>query len=396
MRIVIAWPDWTVRADRCVMFSWLAEWAEQVSLITSKRLPDELTAQLHPACDVCYVDRSSRGASFFRAAGRVARGLIDNAENTNSRFVFQELNVARLVPQVRIGHWLPRSQYRSVLALYSPNPSNWRNRTWRTSREQRLSLGQEWAHIRITLMRLLVEMVSVRLVDSVVGNSDEVVRDAIEFYKKDRRFVHFYPGEIDTAYFQPLASRPDGIPIILFLGYFHTRKGIYDLLEAARLLRDQGFAFHLKMMGANLVETQEVQRAIAEKQLGEIVEVLPRQPRAVVREGLQTAALLALPSYTEGSPRVVKEAMACGCPVVVTDLPGTRFLDPAEQALKFVPVGDSGILAEVFSLLLSDKEQRRRMGRQGRALAEERFSAPHVARRMFELYLSLFEEQNVH
>ena len=87
MNVVIAWPDWTLRADRCVMFSWLAEWAERVSLITSTRLPEELVAQLHPKCDILYIDRLDRGLSFVRAAGRAAHGLVSNAGDAGGRFV---------------------------------------------------------------------------------------------------------------------------------------------------------------------------------------------------------------------------------------------------------------------------------------------------------------------
>jgi glycosyltransferase involved in cell wall biosynthesis len=99
---------------------------------------------------------------------------------------------------------------------------------------------------------------------------------------------------------------------------------------------------------------------------------------------LRGAALLVLPSRSENFGNVVLEAMAVGCPVVVTPEVG---LAPAvaEAGAGRVVEGDPEPLAAALTELLADADGRSEMGRRGRAAAA-RFSWPAVAERMEEVY----------
>jgi len=96
-----------------------------------------------------------------------------------------------------------------------------------------------------------------------------------------------------------------------------------------------------------------------------------------------------LPSYSEGMPKVLIEAAACGVPLVATDIPGSRDIARHEENGLLVPVKDAGRLADAIERLLRDRELRARMGRRGRERAVSEFSLDMVVRRTMDLYETL-------
>ncbi len=99
--------------------------------------------------------------------------------------------------------------------------------------------------------------------------------------------------------------------------------------------------------------------------------------------------VVCLPSHREGLPVTLLEAAACGRPVVTTDVPGCReAVEPGGSGL-LVPPGDAGALAGSLRSLLHDAALRERMGRRGRELAVERFSARTVNARTLAVYREL-------
>jgi len=99
------------------------------------------------------------------------------------------------------------------------------------------------------------------------------------------------------------------------------------------------------------------------------------------------AEVFVLPSYVEGMPNVVLEAMASGLPVIATDVPGTR--DVIEDGVSgyLVPPRDEAVLAERIAFLSGRPDERRRMAATARARAET-FSW----RRIADQYLNLLME----
>jgi len=100
---------------------------------------------------------------------------------------------------------------------------------------------------------------------------------------------------------------------------------------------------------------------------------------------------LALPSYSEGTPRSVLEAMAMAKPVVTTDVRGCRqTVDDGVNGF-LVPPRDSRKLATAIETLIADAPLRIRMGRAGRKKAIELFSNDVVIPQILDLYSQLTE-----
>ncbi len=111
---------------------------------------------------------------------------------------------------------------------------------------------------------------------------------------------------------------------------------------------------------------------------------------AAKNELLRRAAVLVLPSYSENFGNVVLEAMAQGCPVVVTREVGAASI-VEQSGAGLVVDGDAAALAEALRRLLGDDGLRAEMGRRGRATAVTGYSWEAVAGRMKAQYESVLE-----
>jgi glycosyltransferase involved in cell wall biosynthesis len=101
------------------------------------------------------------------------------------------------------------------------------------------------------------------------------------------------------------------------------------------------------------------------------------------------ADLLVLPTFSEASPLVAFEAMACGTPVLSTRVAGLPELVSDWQTGFLVKPGDVGQLAIAMRFLTADREKLARMGAEAQRKVRKRFLWPNVARQYLALYQRL-------
>lgn len=89
--------------------------------------------------------------------------------------------------------------------------------------------------------------------------------------------------------------------------------------------------------------------------------------------------LTVLPSFFEGTPNVLLESMACGVPVVTTDVSDHAYIVPDGRVGYVVPLGDAAAMADRIGRMLGDAEHRAALGRQARAWIEAEFSTARLA-----------------
>jgi glycosyltransferase involved in cell wall biosynthesis len=163
---------------------------------------------------------------------------------------------------------------------------------------------------------------------------------------------------------------------VLFLGWIDREKGIFELLEAARCLSQTAEvpAFKLVIAGDGSA-TNDVRRELEDPQLARMVELTGWIDSEAKVERLRIAHLLVLPSYMEGMPNALIEAMAAGLPVVATDVGAvTDVVSDGVNGL-VIPPRNTDRLAEALRELLLDARLRERMGRAGWHTAKDSFSA---------------------
>jgi glycosyltransferase involved in cell wall biosynthesis len=204
--------------------------------------------------------------------------------------------------------------------------------------------------------------------------------------QRDLRRAHLLPRRtpvvrvagsgIDLTRF-PRVPPPDGPPTVLFIGRLLKDKGIHELVAAARIVRAKHPEVRFELVGGLDPNPSGVTAAVVERWKAEGV-VDPVGEKSDVRPHLAACAILALPSYREGTPRSVLEAMATGRPVVTTDAPGCRETVVDGENGLLVPVKDADALAAAILRLVEDRALRERMGGAGRARAEAVFDVDRV------------------
>jgi glycosyltransferase involved in cell wall biosynthesis len=153
------------------------------------------------------------------------------------------------------------------------------------------------------------------------------------------------------AYRQGLGLAPDR-PVIMYAGRFIKAKGVQVYLEIARRMVGGGVKAQFAIAGTGPLEGY-VQRFIETNHLGEHVRLLGWYDD--VKGLLAASDILCLPTFYEGAPVVVQEAMAAGCVVVASDVPGPQDLIDHRTTGILVPPGDVGQFCDVIADLLTNK-----------------------------------------
>lgn len=180
---------------------------------------------------------------------------------------------------------------------------------------------------------------------------------------------------IDTRRFVPGAAARPGT--FLLVARLLWDKGIREYVDAARLLKAKYPHAEFRLLGPYDDNPAAVDaHAVAEWERAGLVSYLGEA--ADVRPYIEQAAVFVLPSYREGMPRAVLEAMAMAKPVVTTDVPGCR--EAVRDGVNgfLVPARDAQALAAALERFLLEPGLAAEMGRRSRAAAIERFEIGKV------------------
>ncbi|MDQ3365087.1 MAG: glycosyltransferase family 4 protein [Myxococcota bacterium] len=177
---------------------------------------------------------------------------------------------------------------------------------------------------------------------------------------------------------------PAGPPTFLFVGRLLRDKGIFEFVEAARQVRAVHPATRFQVLGWLDPNPAAVSQADVDGWVREgVIEYLGTT--SDVRPYLAAAHALVLPSYHEGTPRSVLEAMSVGRAVVTTDAPGCRETIVDDESGLLVPVKDAAALAAAILRLVDDPALIGRLATAARTRVEELYDARHVAAQMLEI-----------
>lgn len=188
---------------------------------------------------------------------------------------------------------------------------------------------------------------------------------------------------VDTAYYTyvPISDRMN----CLFTGRLLIDKGIGELIEAARIVKARRPEVTFTVAGPT--ETNPSAFALDALQAAVKEGVIEYVGTASdVRPLIAACRIFVLPSYREGTPRSILEAMAMGRPVVTTDVPGCReTVEPGRNGI-LVPPRNAAALAAAILELMGDTERVTRMGQESRRIAEEKYEVRQVTDRLLNFY----------
>ena len=189
---------------------------------------------------------------------------------------------------------------------------------------------------------------------------------------------------VDLDAFAPRAA-PPGPPVVVLAARMLWDKGVGEFVEAARRLRAGGVPARFVLVGGTDENPTGVPRATLDAWARERVVEWWGQRDDMPRV-LGEAAVVCLPSYREGCPKVLLEAAACGRPAVTTDVPGCRDVVRHGEGGLLVPARDPAALAAALGRLLADPVERARSGRRARQRAEQQFGVEQVIAATLAIY----------
>jgi glycosyltransferase involved in cell wall biosynthesis len=183
---------------------------------------------------------------------------------------------------------------------------------------------------------------------------------------------------------------PPGVPIIMLASRMLWDKGVGEFVNAAKALQGQGISARFVLIGDS---DSENPTSISGRQLKKwndsgVIEWWGY--RSNMAKLLSQARVVCLPTYYgEGVPKVLMEAMACGRPIVTTDMPGCRDLVKSGINGILVKPKDSVELAASLMTLILNKSVCQKMGIEGRKIVEKEFSLEHVIEETMAVYKEL-------
>lgn len=154
-------------------------------------------------------------------------------------------------------------------------------------------------------------------------------------------------------------------------------KGVWEYLEAARKLRAKRPEARCVLVGPFDTNPSAIQPADLQPYIDDgSVEYVGEQKD--VQPFLRGCTAYVLPSYHEGTPKTVLEAMACGRPTITTDAPGCRETVTDGVNGYLVPVKDVDAIVTAMERILDDSENAQRMATEARRIAEEVYDVHKV------------------
>ncbi len=223
----------------------------------------------------------------------------------------------------------------------------------------------------------------------------------------DTRKIGVVPPGVDLATFYPIpmktAKEAIGVPahdtMLLFVGRIEPLKGVETMMRAMKLLRDRGAMppnLCLSIIGGDSshspaeenVELERLRLLRQELGIGDVVAFLGKRDQDALNNYYASAQAVIMPSHYESFGMVALEAMACGTPVIASEVGGLAFLVRDGETGFHVPDRDPEALCDKLQLLISDPALRARLGAQAAEYAKQ-YAWPVITDRIIKIYQSM-------
>lgn len=231
-------------------------------------------------------------------------------------------------------------------------------------------------------------------------------------YKADANKMVVIPPGVDVSHFYPIPSdeakvyvglKPDN-RMVLFVGRIEPLKGVDTLIHAmcCLQLKDDHRPVHLAIIGGDpsasrekmTVEMARLQRLCDELALGQTVIFLGKRDQDKLPYYYSAADVLVMPSHYESFGMVALEAMACGTPVIASEVGGLAYLVRDGETGFTIPAEEPDMLCEKLAWLLSDQELHSRMSQRAVEYAQD-YAWDKIAAQIVDVYKALLVQRQI-
>lgn len=227
----------------------------------------------------------------------------------------------------------------------------------------------------------------------------------------DRKLVVIPPG-VDTSHFYPIPSdeakqfiglRPED-RMVLFVGRIEPLKGVDTIIEAMSCLQIDASMrpVHLAIIGGEpdaspeemTAEMTRLQKLCDDLAIGQTVVFLGKRDQATLPYYYSAAEVLVMPSHYESFGMVALEAMACGTPVIASEVGGLAYLVRDGETGFTIPSDEPDTLCEKLSWLLTDSHLNQTMGLRAAEYALS-YSWDKIATQIVGLYEDILQKRKI-
>lgn len=233
-----------------------------------------------------------------------------------------------------------------------------------------------WIHKLIAPLRRRVLRRAVAVIANAAGLAELAQR-------ADGVPVNVIPNGVDTDYFQPANRKSGAPPKVLFVGRFHRQKNLTQLLHSFDTAAKQT-PMQLDLVGDG-PERHDLQALARGVGCDHLITWRGWLDKDALRRAYQEADIFVNPSFYEGMPNTVLEAMASGLPIVASRVGGnTELVEQSGGGLLF-DIDQPNQLTQALASLASSREKRVELGQNARNHVCERYSWSQVARGYVDL-----------
>ena len=174
------------------------------------------------------------------------------------------------------------------------------------------------------------------------------------------------------------------VPTGLFLGRIGERKGAYDLIEAVKNIKNEGIKIKILMAGDG--EIQKAKDIIKKENIEDSIEILGWINNKQKEEYLKSSDFYILPSYDEGMPMSVLEAMSYSLPVITTDVGGIPEIVQMKKNGIIVKPGNNDEIKNAIKKIIENNEFRKKISENAYETIFEKFNFKHYEEFLDKLY----------
>jgi D-inositol-3-phosphate glycosyltransferase len=261
--------------------------------------------------------------------------------------------------------------------------------------------------------RVQVEREIMQYVDRIVAATPRDRQQMIDLYGAAESKIEIIPPGVDLNLFRPVEAleardfieMPYDHQSILFVGRIDPIKGLDVWFKAIELIVEQDPALREKLcvclVGGDLDEEIPSESELGrlktlkdELGIGDVVTFLGRRSQECLPYYYSAADIVVMPSRYESFGMAALEAMACGTPVVASDVGGLSFVVRDGETGYLVPEGNPYALADCVGYLLHHPEVRSHLGKRGIEVARE-YAWPRIADEIEALYQRTIQEKKL-
>ncbi len=243
----------------------------------------------------------------------------------------------------------------------------------------------------VEYLRLVEDVLCARKTKKIIGINEPLI-DELTWLGISNNKIIYIPNGVDISVFSKESDRAgtrekykiENEIVILFVGRFHSQKGLEYLIDAAGKL---GSKFKLLIVG----DGQEKYKKIILKKAEGMENIIFTGPLygEDLKDIYAASDMFVIPSLYEGFPTVLLEAMASGLPIIASDIPSIRPIVKSDFGVLIAPK-DSEKLAETI-MKFGDKKTLQEMGK--KAIEEaKRYDWDVITKKMVDVYKELIEE----